>query len=251
MNVFSRIVIGCANWNESRPYGHRGVVCPRAEQEEIISYCMSCGINGIDSAVAYNVDLSWVPTSFWVALKARKGDRLPSYEEMGHEYILDAYGTDSFDYFLAKHREDDRQPLPHGISFYDVAEEPTAEQCIKNHYHFSTRNVPYSPFDRRWETRIEGGYRPSFVRSIFCQGKAFTSDEAPFVRFRKYASELGMPVGTLCILFCLLNPHVDKVIIGVDSAQQLRDNLRFFHRLDSFAVEDLDIIDARRFGETK
>jgi aryl-alcohol dehydrogenase-like predicted oxidoreductase len=115
-------------------------------------------------------------------------------------------------------------------------------------------NIPYSPFNKTWEPWLMSGHAASHeihVRSIFCQGKVFTSNESVFARFRQYAAGLGIPVGTLCILFCLLNPNVDKVILGVDSEEQLRDNLRFFHRLDSFGVDDPKVIDPRLFEKEK
>lgn len=203
MEVFSRLALGTSNWNEQRPYGHRGVTCPREEQEKIVAYCMSAGIHTIHTKKAYGVNLSWVPTAF------------------------DIWYSDEF-------------PC---CTIYDPAD-PVAYRA------WSVLQVPYSPFDRRHEEHFENykvHVKELHVRSCFVQSKVFASDEPVFVRFRKYAGELGIPVGTLCILFCLLNPHVDKVIIGVDSEQQLRDNLRFFHRIDGFGVDDPKVIDPRIF----
>jgi len=206
MNAFNRIAIGTASWTaDAAGYGHRHVTCPREEQEKILAYCMSCGIDTIHTKKAYNVDLSWVPTAFDIV----HGDQ-------------------------------------HGL--YDLSEVPEIREP------WPYLNIPYSPFDRRWEEWLEDVYRYAeeiHVRSVFCQGKVFTSDEPVFVRFRAYAAKVGLPVGTLCILFCLLNPHVDKVIIGVDCEQQLRDNLRFFHRMDGFGVDDPNIIDPRRWVKEK
>jgi hypothetical protein len=207
-SVFSRIAIGVANWNEHKPYGHRGVICPRPEQEKILAYCQSAGIDTIHTKKAYGVDLSWVNSAFRIV----ESDKPPTY------------------------------------SVYDPSEYAKIKLSCQ------TLQIPYSPFDRRWEDvfSIEPMWRwrrnfpeEIHVRSCFCQGKVFSSDEPVFVRFRKYAGEMGMPVGTLCILFCLLNPNVDKVIVGVDSEEQLREDLRFFHRLGSFAVEDPNVIDPR------
>jgi len=198
MSVFDRLAIGTANWGQV--YGHRGVTCPREEQEKIVFYLMSAGIDTIHTKEAYHVDLSWLPTYFDIV-----------------------YGDQ------------------HG--FYDPSEVPHV------HEPWPYMNVPYSPFDRRWETWLaQDGHQCAeqiHVRSVFCQGKVFTGAEPVFVRFRKYAGQLHLCVGTLCLLFCLLNPHVDKVIIGVDSEQQLRENLRFFHRLEGFGVDDPSVIDPR------
>lgn len=239
MNVFDRIAIGTANWGQV-PYGHRGVTCPRDEQEEIISYCMSAGIHAIDTAVAYNVDLSWVPTCFDIVMKVRNGDDI---ELAGRSHIVMAHGVEAWDWVNNEYRHDLGQVA--GLSMYDIAD-------WQNHEPVATVvQIPYSTFDRRWESHladIKSEEVDIHVRSCFVQGKVFTATEPVFVRFRKYAAELNLPVGTLCILFCLLNPNVDKVIIGVDSEQQLRENLRFFHRLDGFGVDDPNIIDPRKWS---
>lgn len=236
MSIFSRIAIGAANWGKE-PYGHRGVVCPRSEQEKIIQYCMSAGIRMLDTAVAYGVDLSWVPTAFEIVTKVGVKEDLPEDFGGGKADILLAHTPEAWPK-VVKWRD---SGLRVGMSLYDVSD--------PSMYKGEVFQIPYSPFDRRWEPEIAlwGPEMEVHVRSVFCQGKVFHSDEPVFVRFRKYAGELGIPVGTICILFCLLNPHVDKVVIGVDSEEQLRDDLRFFHRLDSFAVEDLNVIDARRW----
>jgi predicted aldo/keto reductase-like oxidoreductase len=45
------------------------------------------------------------------------------------------------------------------------------------------------------------------------------------------------------------NPHVDKVIIGVDSLDQLKENLSFIEEWNALEEKDLDIIDPRRWNE--
>jgi aryl-alcohol dehydrogenase-like predicted oxidoreductase len=248
MSVFDRLVLGVANWGPT-PYGHHGVTCPRSEQEKIIAYAMCCGIRTIDTAVAYNVDLSWVPTAFDIVMKVRGCDEVPK----DGWSVLMAHDSDAYDKIQLPPDNDER-----GVSWYDPQDKVkyTLSEFAHRHDWMERRpgvvQIPYSPFDRRWEDEIVQTHEWAQiqVRSVFCQGKVFTSDESVFVRFRKYASELGLPVGTLCILFCLLNPNVDKVIIGVDSEQQLRENLRFFHRLDSFGVADAKIIDPRLWPTT-
>lgn len=210
MRVFERLCIGTANWHRKKPYGHRGVVCPLEEQNKILAYCQSVGIDTIHTKKAYDVDLSPVLVN--------------SYFRIVCEDALDTVK-----------------------SFYDVAE---LVQCGKEK-RWSIVQIPYSVFDRRWEStlwRIKEQWADEvWVRSCFLQGKVFSSDEPVFLRFRGYAEQVGIPIGTLCILFCLLNPHVDKVILGVDSAEQLREDLRFFHKLGSFLVDDLNVIDPRKW----
>ncbi|MDD4891609.1 MAG: hypothetical protein PHU85_16955 [Phycisphaerae bacterium] len=238
MSIFDRIAIGTANWGD-KPYGHRGVICPRSEQEKIITYCQSCGIHTIDTATAYGVDLSWLPPAFEIVMKIRREDPIDRIDRH-HRFLAHSAEDRGAFYDLAECRG---IPQIEGTSFYD----PGEEMNLSWQYYW---NVPYSPFDRRWEAALARHYAMqgfNYVRSVFCQGKVFTAEELVFVQFRDFAHRLRLPVGTLCILFCLLNPHVNKVILGVDSVEQLRDDLRFFHGLNSFAVEDPNIIDPRRW----
>ena len=241
MSIFDRIAIGTANWGD-KPYGHRGVICPRSEQEKIITYCQSCGIHTIDTATAYGVDLSWLPPAFEIVMKIRREDPIDRIDRH-HRFLAHSAEDRGAFYDLAECRG---IPEIEGTSFYD----PGQERDLPFQVIWS---IPYGPFDRRWEEamrehRAAGG--ENWVRSCFLQGRVFHSPEPVFVRFRKYAGELDIPVGTLCILFCLLNPNVDKVIVGVDSEEQLREDLRFFHRMGSFGVEDPKIIDPRRWTQS-
>lgn len=249
MSFFERLAIGTANWGE-KPYGHRGVTCPRSEQEKIIEYCMSAGIHTIDTAVAYGVDLSWLPRGFNVVTKVREQD--PVVNAPAIDSVL---AHDLSTWFSERHRGH-----CDGVSLYDPEDWARGRLAKSDELHIL--QVPYSPFDHRWEHIFpqQTDYGEVHVRSCFVQGKVFHSQEPVFVRFRQFAHDLRIPVGALCILFCFLNPNVDKVILGVDSEEQLRDNLHglnsfgvddpsFFHRLDSFAVDDSSVIDPRNWDK--
>jgi predicted aldo/keto reductase-like oxidoreductase len=41
------------------------------------------------------------------------------------------------------------------------------------------------------------------------------------------ASKNNIPLELLCLCFVAQNPFIDKVLLGVDSLEQLRSNLRF------------------------
>jgi len=66
------------------------------------------------------------------------------------------------------------------------------------------------------------------ARSIFCKGKAL-----------KYFSPQE------CIDFVLMNPRIDKVIIGVDSVDQLRENIAHLVKMEKFTHNEE--VDTRKF----
>ena len=99
--------------------------------------------------------------------------------------------------------------------------------------------VPYSIYDRRlekhfpewkgdiWECQIH-------VRSIFLRGKILEAGFTP----------------VQCIAFCLMNPNIDRVILGADSYEQFKNNLKPFHRWNTAEKHDINLLDCRRW-ETK
>jgi aryl-alcohol dehydrogenase-like predicted oxidoreductase len=94
--------------------------------------------------------------------------------------------------------------------------------------------VPYSLFDRRFGPYFANWKAEGIeihVRSVFLQGKILE-------KVKPHEA----------IAFCLMNPYVDKVIIGVDSLEQLKDDLRYFHRLNELKVTNEKIIDPRKWN---
>ncbi|KKM22426.1 hypothetical protein LCGC14_1625480 [marine sediment metagenome] len=113
------------------------------------------------------------------------------------------------------------------VSIYEPSEVPIA---LTNQ---TILQVPYSIYDRRFESMFSSWKGSEIhVRSIFLRGKLLE-------KFTPWE----------CIAFCLMNPNVDRVIIGVDSYEQLKDDLRILHRMNSAEITDLDVIDPRRWKE--
>ena len=87
---------------------------------------------------------------------------------------------------------------------------------------------PYSIVNRNKAIMMLSGLRGFIARSIFCKGKAL-----------KYFSPQA------CIDFVLMNPRIDKVIIGVDSADQLRQNVAHLVKMEKFTHNEE--VDTRKF----
>ncbi len=206
--MFDRIGIGTANWGKK----YRGHQVSKDEIQKILDYAQSSGITFIDSAVAYENEeaMKMVNSSFDVQCK-----------------VLDDQRPDWATSFISH----DEKYRGEGRSFYDP-------QPLTMLSHKLKVQVPYSILNRGWR------FSPFFTyqaRSVFCGGNVF--EHRPLI---EYSKKIGIPIGTICIQFCLMNPNIDKVIIGVDSVAQLKEDLRYFHRLNSFECTDPDIIDTRR-----
>lgn len=210
-----RLMIGTANFGKK----YRGYQVPEDEVKKILDYCQCSGIKWLDTARAYECDDvidRCVNSYFNIQYKVLDDDPVPDWvtQTISHDEVHRGIGTTHY--------------------------EP-------NHDSYAgTWNIPYSIVDRRWEENIRESGMDWQARSVFCGGKVFNSCHSTFSRIRLMARTHKMSPGSLCILFCLLNPNIDKVVIGVNSVHELKDDLRLFHRLDQFQIDDVNIIDLRK-----
>lgn len=129
-----------------------------------------------------------------------------------------------------------------GVSLYKREE---LDYLLDNDIHFDVLQVPYNIFDQRFE-----GYFPTlatkgievYVRSVFLQGlfflgmeritKRFQSAKNNMEKLHQISGDYKIPIYSLCLGFVLLNQFIDKVIIGVNSKEQLKQNITSLNYLD-------------------
>ncbi|MDD5680784.1 MAG: aldo/keto reductase [Candidatus Omnitrophica bacterium] len=149
-----------------------------------------------------------------------------------------------------------------GVSIYTPME---LELILERKINFDIIQIPYNVFDRRFEEyfpMLHGRGIEIHVRSVFLQGLFFLDAERISREFgtarhnieemRHIAEEHDFSVKTLCLCFALLNPLIDKVIIGVDSPAQLKENVdsvrqidevkKIYDRLGSLQLHDENVI---------
>src|SRR3989338_6269867 len=103
---------------------------------------------------------------------------------------------------------------------------------------FDIVQVPYSIFDRRFEKYFDLLHKKGVeiqARSVFLQGLAFLDlDDLPaslqmarpqLESLRQIALDRKISIEALCLNFVLSNNQIDKVIVGVDSLAQLKNNV--------------------------
>lgn len=122
-----------------------------------------------------------------------------------------------------------------GFSLYYPSE---LEYLLKKGIDFDIAQVPYNIFDQRFEQYF-GELRDRKVeihaRSIFLQGLAFKKVEELDNSFKKLfpkikelnkiSNKLNVSPAALCLAFGIINENIDRVIIGVDSANNLEENI--------------------------
>lgn len=157
-----------------------------------------------------------------------------------------------------------------GVSIYTTEE---LEHLLSNNMRFDILQFPYSIFDRRFESYLRllnENNIEVYARSVFLQGLVFLRPpDLPtdlikageyITRLQNLASEHNISVNGLCLNFALLNTHIDKVIIGVESLVHLRKNIKDIESiekvknmrgiLDNLYIKDEDIILPHKWSKT-
>jgi aryl-alcohol dehydrogenase-like predicted oxidoreductase len=208
-----RLAIGTANWGKE----YNGAKVSEDDQKEILDFCQCNGIDTIDTATAYEWDWTKVSSYFNVIVKVQSGDGVSDIWDAG-AYCVMAHNSKSY-----------RGSID-GVSLY----EPRSLDQFRTTPRIA--QAPYSVYDRRFEPYFQiwkKGYDPIeeiHVRSIFLRGKVLE-------KVKPHEA----------IVFCLMNPYIDKVILGADSFEQFRDNLAPLFYMNNLKKDDPNIIDPRKW----
>ncbi len=126
-----------------------------------------------------------------------------------------------------------------GFSLYHTSD---LETLLQDQVKFDLVQVPYNIFDTRFANHfsalkdlgVEIHTRSAFLQGLFFRNPNDLSDHFKSVkeileRLHKLSSNENLSVSALCLCFCLLNDAICKVVIGVDSDDNFRENI---HSLD-------------------
>jgi aryl-alcohol dehydrogenase-like predicted oxidoreductase len=198
--------------------------------------------------------IDWIDTS----LQRLKADRVYGY--LFHNYSLFDENQNLINDFVKI--KDQGKASKIGFSLYYPSE---AEYILKNNIPCDIVQIPYNIFDQRFEKifpdlkkrRIE-----IHIRSVFLQGLFFINPsniDEHFAGIKPLLHELAfisqkeqLDISGLCLGFVNSNKYIDKIIIGVDSLDNLKENICNYHKLSnmpinyqqftSFSVTDENII---------
>ena len=123
-----------------------------------------------------------------------------------------------------------------GFSVYYPQE---IEHILNKEIQFDIVQLPFSILDQRFTYLLNMLKKKNVdinVRSVFLQGLLFKNVDKLKDNFTKIKNKLlylqsiskktDIPISALCINFVVLNEQIDKVIVGVDSLQNLQDNIK-------------------------
>jgi aryl-alcohol dehydrogenase-like predicted oxidoreductase len=152
-----------------------------------------------------------------------------------------------------------------GVSVYD----PETLAAVLDRYPIEIVQLPLNVFDQRFIKcgavallRCRG--IEVHVRSVFLQGNligegsrlpnALSPVRNRIVQFQQRARDMGHSPASAALTFVAQCEGVTRVVIGVDSEQQLEESVEAFDRAlttsfdaSDFNIDDLDIVDPRRW----
>lgn len=121
-----------------------------------------------------------------------------------------------------------------GVSVYS----PDELEILCKERHFDLVQAPFSIMDTRlkdsgWLEKLAGLGTKLHVRSVFMQGLLLMSKTSRPKKFDRWAShwalweqwieQTGLTPLQACLRYVLENPHIERAVIGVDSAAQFKE----------------------------
>ena len=128
-----------------------------------------------------------------------------------------------------------------GVSLYHPQE---AEWLLAPGRDFDLVQLPFNVLDQRFgpllpalaQRGVEVHVRSAFLQGLLLRAPATLPDffaplAGKITRLRALAQEAGVPLAALLLLFAAFAPGASRVVVGVDTAANLRDNLAAAHYL--------------------
>ena len=254
---------------------------PQKEVLEILNFAHESGINTLDTASAYGNSESalgdaitqsgkkfqiitkypantevrpfqWINTSF----ELLKTERVHGC--LFHNYSIFKQHPDYIEDFVKI--KDTNKTEKIGFSLYYPSE---AEYILENNIPCDIVQVPYNIFDQRFEyifRDLKSKGIEIYVRSIFLQGLFFIDPEHldPYFisiknnlqELRSFAKHKSVDISVLSLKFANMNTYIDKIVIGVDSLDNLKNNINNYILTSSIKIDlrwfrSLAVVDER------
>ena len=255
----------------------------KEEVFEILSYAYENGIRYLDTAELYG-NAHELIGEFHIINPSNKFQvitKFPHDFEDNLENKIDTYLTQlNVDYLNAilfhsfesykKHKEQLKNIIKHknksfkniGISIYSNEQ---MDEVIDD-INIDIIQLPFNLFDNlnlRGELLIKAKEKNKTIhtRSAFLQGLFFMKKDNPNSIRIKLKNELNVienislkssiPIGSIALNYCLMQANIDGVLIGVDSLQQLKENMAFaknkipnlyLDKLNTIIIDNIELL---------
>ncbi len=250
-----KIVLGSAQFGLDYGINNKQGKIPLQEAFKILDFALENGIEFIDSAENYGESLEVVGSYIKnknSGLKIISKIHTMDAEKIEKELLkklninkIHTYIIHDFEKFLEnpttievlKKLKKEGKIEKIGFSAYYPGE---VEYLLDNNVDFDVIQLPFSVFDQRFGylfRRLKQKDIEIQVRSVFLQGLLFKSSEEiekdkrfyiikpKIIKLRQIAEELNISLASLLLNFVYSNENIDKIIIGVNSLENLKQNL--------------------------
>jgi aryl-alcohol dehydrogenase-like predicted oxidoreductase len=192
----------------------------------------------------YPANLSYSPLQ-WIdsSLQALQTERI--YGSLFHSYLTFHEHPEYIDDFLKIKKSGKVEKI--GFSLYYPSE---AEYIVSNNIPCDIVQVPYNIFDQRFAVvfpMLKTKNIEIHVRSVFLQGLFFVpleninmhffSVKEKLIKLHNFAKMVNLNISSVCFGFVTQNKHIDKIVIGVDSLDNLVSNINSFKIVDGAKID--------------
>jgi aryl-alcohol dehydrogenase-like predicted oxidoreductase len=161
------------------------------------------------------------------------------------DYLSGAYVDD------LKKLKDDKKIQRIGVSIYSLDE---LEKSL-NDPAITIIQIPLNPFDLSTQkkellVRAKDEGKEIHVRSVFLQGLFFKDPDTlsgnlkglsnPLRKLQAMALDYKIQLRSVCLGYALLQPFVDRVLVGVETVDQLIDNIKAVCDLPDELIKEID-----------
>jgi aryl-alcohol dehydrogenase-like predicted oxidoreductase len=275
----SKLGLGTVQFGKNYGINNNSGIVPKDEIFKILSVAKENGITLVDTATYYGKSeetLGKMPNIMDFEIVTKLPEKVENVEQCIknslrrlNSKILYGCLFHNFDTFVNKPNlwkdliefRTNGQIQKIGFSVYFPRE---IEYLLENKVDFNIIQLPYNLFDRRFEylfQTLKDKNVEIHVRSVFLQGlffrpiqllsKHFDSVIEKLVSLNNYCETNSITLNQLLLSFVLQSKYIDKVIIGVESVENLLDNINASQKnsfrikktlIDKYQVNDENIL---------
>lgn len=274
-DVVSKLILGTVQLGLNYGVNNSGGKVSEEESHRILKKAHAAGITNLDTAEAYgnahevigSFHRANAGTAFNVITKIPAGEatvniaaKLEGYLQQLHVEQLEGLMFHAFStYQNHKHLLPELKKLKAGGLFNQLGVSVYTNDELKAVIEDADIDLVQLPFNLLDNTSLRGAFlreakakgKTIHTRSAFLQGLFFKdpADEHKIVKalrqqliaIHTIAQEENVSVAELALSYCLAQPNIDNVLIGVDSVEQLTNNLQAAnYSITKEAVEKID-----------
>lgn len=129
-----------------------------------------------------------------------------------------------------------------GFSLYNPHE---LDFLLNSKINFDIVQIPFNIYDQRFKKYFEILNNKKIeihTRSIFLQGLVFSrpnnlsshfdSHKPHFLKFQEFCTQMNKSIADVCLNFVYSQPEISKVIVGINSLDELKINLNYINNFD-------------------